>query len=60
MIDDHSRLAYTEIHRDEKAATVTAFVQRALAFFADHGITPGACRPTTPGPTSRTGRYASC
>jgi len=38
MIDDHSRLAYTEIHRDEKAATVTAFVERALAFFAEHGI----------------------
>jgi transposase InsO family protein len=39
MIDDHSRLAFTEIHRDEKAATVTAFVERALAFFAAHGIT---------------------
>jgi transposase InsO family protein len=39
MIDDHTRLAYTEIHDDEKAATVTAFVRRALAFFADHGIT---------------------
>jgi transposase InsO family protein len=39
MIDDHSRLAYTEIHRDEKAPTVTAFVQRALAFFAAHAIT---------------------
>jgi transposase len=39
IIDDHSRLAYTEIHRDEKAATVTAFVQRAIAFFAAHGIT---------------------
>jgi transposase InsO family protein len=39
MIDDHSRLAYTEIHRDEKAATVTAFVARALEFFAGHGIT---------------------
>jgi transposase InsO family protein len=38
MIDDHSRLAYTEIHRDEKAATVTAFVARALAFFGDHGV----------------------
>jgi len=38
MIDDHSRLAYTEIHPDEKAATVTAFLQRALAFFAAHGI----------------------
>jgi transposase InsO family protein len=39
MIDDHSRLAYTEIHRDEKAPTVVAFVERALAFFAEHGIT---------------------
>jgi transposase InsO family protein len=40
IIDDHSRLAFTEIHTDEKAATVTAFVQRALTFFADHAITP--------------------
>src|SRR4051812_35521534 len=32
IIDDHSRLAYTEIRRDEQAATVTAFVDRALAF----------------------------
>jgi len=39
VIDDHSRLAYTEIHRDEKAATVTGFVERALEFFAGHGIT---------------------
>jgi transposase InsO family protein len=38
-IDDHSRLAYTELHADERAATVTAFLQRALAFFADHGMT---------------------
>jgi hypothetical protein len=38
MIDDHSRLAYTEIPRDEQAATVTAFVERALVFFAGHGI----------------------
>lgn len=40
IIDDHSRLAYTEIHRDEKAPTVTAFLQRALTFFAAHGIEP--------------------
>ena len=40
MIDDHSRLAFTEIHPDEKAATVTDFVQRALAFFAGHEIEP--------------------
>jgi transposase InsO family protein len=39
IIDDHTRLAFTEIHADEKAATVTGFVERALAWFAGHGIT---------------------
>ncbi|MGZ4559201.1 MAG: IS481 family transposase [Mycobacteriaceae bacterium] len=38
IVDDHSRLAYVELHDDEKAATVTGFVERALAHFADHGI----------------------
>src|SRR5712691_9673683 len=38
IVDDHSRLAYVELHSDEKAATVTGFVERALAFFAEHGI----------------------
>ena len=38
IIDDHTRIAYTEIHRDEKAPTVTAFVARALAFYAGLGI----------------------
>jgi transposase InsO family protein len=39
ILDDHTRLAYTELHRDEKAATVTGFLERALACFARHGIT---------------------
>jgi transposase InsO family protein len=38
IVDDHSRLAFVELHPDEKAATVTGFVERALAFFAEHGI----------------------
>ena len=38
LVDDHSRYAYCELHRDEKATTVTAFVQRALAAFAEQGI----------------------
>jgi transposase InsO family protein len=38
IVDDHSRLAYAELHADEKAATVTGFVERALAFFEQHGI----------------------
>jgi transposase InsO family protein len=39
IVDDHSRLAYVELHNDEKAETVTAFVERALAFYERHGIT---------------------
>ena len=40
LLDDHSRLAYSELHRDEKAATVTGFLERGLAFYAEHGIEP--------------------
>jgi transposase InsO family protein len=38
IVDDHSRLAYAELLPDAKAATVTAFTERALRFFAAHGI----------------------
>jgi len=38
IVDDHSRLAYVELHPDERAATVTGFVKRALAFYAAQGI----------------------
>lgn len=38
MVDDHCRLAYSEIHDDEKADTCAGFVLRAAAYFADHGI----------------------
>ena len=38
IIDDHSRLAYVELHDDERAMTVTGFVVRALAWFAHHGV----------------------
>ena len=40
IVDDHSRLAYAEIHEDQKAVTVVGFLERALAFYASHGITP--------------------
>jgi transposase InsO family protein len=40
IVDDHSRLGYAELLPDEKANTVTAFVERSLAFFAEHGIAP--------------------
>jgi transposase InsO family protein len=40
IIDDHSRLAFVERHDDETASTVTGFVERALAWFADQGVVP--------------------
>ena len=38
-VDDHSRLAYAEIHPDETAASAAAFWTRAHAFFTAAGIT---------------------
>jgi transposase InsO family protein len=38
MVDDHSRLAYSEILPDEKGPTCAAFLARAAAYFAAHGI----------------------
>jgi transposase InsO family protein len=40
IVDDNSRYAYSELHRDERAETVTGFVERALAHFAELGIEP--------------------
>jgi transposase InsO family protein len=37
-IDDHSRLAYAEIHPDETAPTCAGFLCRAGEFFASHGL----------------------
>ena len=37
-IDDHTRLAYAEIHPDETAATCAGFLRRAAAWFATTGI----------------------
>jgi transposase InsO family protein len=37
-VDDHSRLAYSEIHPDERGGTCAGFLARAAAFFHDHGI----------------------
>lgn len=39
MVDDHSRLAYSEILGDEKGPTCAGFIARAAQFFAAQGIT---------------------
>jgi transposase InsO family protein len=38
-LDDHSRLAYSEILADEQGPTAAAFWRRAVVWFAEHGIT---------------------
>lgn len=38
VIDDHSRIAYAEICADEKAGTAIGVLQRAVAWFAEHGV----------------------
>ncbi len=38
-VDDHSRVAYSEVLSDERAVTAIAFWQRALAWFAERGVT---------------------
>ena len=40
-IDDHSRLAYAEIHPDERGETCAGFLQRAIAFYASVGVGDG-------------------
>lgn len=65
VLDDHSRVAYAEIHDDEAATTAAAVLRRAVAWFAARGITvhPRPCRAgststtiTGPTPPSVAGR----
>ncbi len=39
VIDDHSRVAYAEIHNDETAATAVGVLRRAVSWFAARGVT---------------------
>jgi transposase InsO family protein len=39
VLDDHSRVAYAEIHDDETAATAIGVLRRATAWFAARGVT---------------------
>jgi len=39
VIDDHSRVAYAEIHDDETAATATTVLRNAVAWYAERGVT---------------------
>ena len=56
-VDDHSRLAYSEILSDERKETAAAFWKRAQQFFARHGITVKAV-PTDNGACYRSRLWA--
>jgi transposase InsO family protein len=38
VLDDHTRIAYAEIHDDETAATAIGVLHRAVAWFATRGV----------------------
>jgi hypothetical protein len=60
IVDDCSRLAYSDIHDHERTATVTAFTERALDFFLAHGIVAERLMTDNALPTSTTTACASC
>jgi transposase InsO family protein len=37
-VDDHTRLAYAELLDDERSASCAAFLERAIDWFAGHGV----------------------
>jgi transposase InsO family protein len=39
LVDDHSRLAYSEVLPDEKGPTCAGFLARAAGYFTQHGVT---------------------
>jgi transposase InsO family protein len=42
VVDDHTRLAYVELHRREDAETNARTLERAIAWFAELGLRPEA------------------
>jgi transposase InsO family protein len=38
-IDDHSRIAFSQLHADERAASTVAFLRASVAYYARFGIT---------------------
>lgn len=38
VIDDHSRVVYSEVHDDERASTAVGVLERAVAWFTQRGV----------------------
>ena len=56
-VDDHSRMAFTQMLPDQKAETTIGFLHAALRFFAGHGITVRALL-TDNGSSYRSGQFS--
>jgi hypothetical protein len=46
VIDDHSRVVYSEVHDDERTETAAAVLRRAVFWFLARGIVINHHRPT--------------
>jgi len=57
-VDDHSRMAFTQLLPDQKAETTIAFLRAALEFFARHGV-PVRALLTDNGSCYRSHRFRS-
>ena len=57
VVDDHSRVAYSEVLADERKSTVLAFWWRACSWLAEHGIAVRAVL-TDNGPAYRSTDFA--
>jgi transposase InsO family protein len=57
-VDDTSRLAYVEVLPDEKGPTTVGFLARAVAWFADRGVTIQRVMSDN-GPAYRSGAWAT-
>lgn len=59
VIDDHSRLAYVELHPHEDAETNARTLERALRFFADLGLDAPEAVAIAPTARSATGHQSA-
>src|SRR5439155_12145852 len=60
VVDDHSRLAFSELYPDERAGSVVQFVKRASLSTRATGSTSTGSLPTMRGATPKTMLLPSC
>jgi transposase InsO family protein len=59
VVDDHTRIAYSEILADEKADTCAAFFERAVSFYAGLGVSVDAVMTDNHWSYTRSSRLAA-